>query len=114
MYCGVVKMNTDIRLSIGFWQHPKVFRLEKKLGLKGIRSLQILWCWCAQNRPDGNLVDLDAEDIEFVSDWRGKKGAFVDACEGSWLDMTEEGYRLHKWQDYNPYQAQAEPITKSV
>lgn len=79
-------MNTDIRLSVGFWQHPKVFRLEKQLGLKAIRFLQILWFWCAQNRPDGNLAELDAEDIEFVADWRGKKGAFVKACESSWLD----------------------------
>lgn len=100
-------MNIDIRLSTGFWQHPKVFRLEKRLGLKGIRSLQILWCWCAQNRPDGNLAGLDPDEIEFVADWRGKKGAFVEASIGNWLDETENGYRLHEWEDYNPYQAKA-------
>lgn len=101
-------MNTDIRLSVGFWQHPKTFRLEKRIGLKGIRSLQILWCWCAQNRPDGNLAGLDYEDIEFVANWRGKKGAFMEACIAcDWLDETDAGYQLHEWAEYNPWQAQA-------
>lgn len=100
-------MNTDIRLAVNFWQHPKVYRLEKRLGLKAIRSLQILWIWCAQNRPDGNLFNLAPDEIEFVADWRGKKGAFFGACIGEWIDETEAGYRLHEWADYNPYQAQA-------
>lgn len=101
-------MNTDIRLSIGFWQHPKTYRLIKRIGLKGVRSLQILWCWCAQNRPDGSLFDLDASEIEFAADWRGKKGAFAEACAScGWLDATDEGFALHEWADYNPYQAQA-------
>lgn len=101
-------MNTDIRLSVGFWQHPKTFRIEKKLGLKGIRSLQILWRWRAQNRPQGDLVGFDEMDIEFVADWRGKKGLFVEAClETNWIELVEGGYRLHEWSDYNPWQAQA-------
>lgn len=87
---------------------PKTYRLEKRIGLKGVRSLQILWCWCAQNRPDGNLADLDAGEIEFVADWRGKKGSFVEACVYcGWLDKIEDGFNLHEWADYNPYQAQA-------
>lgn len=101
-------MNVDIRLAVGFWQHPKVYRLEKAIGLKGIRSLQILWCWCAQNRPDGSLQDLSADEIEFVADWRGKRGAFITACLGNWLDQDEAGYRLHEWVEHNPWQAQAQ------
>lgn len=101
-------MNTDIRLSVGFWEHPKTFRLIKRLGLKGVRSLQKLWCWCAQNRPDGILDGFECDEIEFVADWRGKKCVFTDACkEIGWLDETESGYALHEWADYNPYQAQA-------
>ena len=98
-------MNVDIRLSIGFWQHPKTNRLERQIGLKGIRSLQILWFWCAQNRPDGILEDFDSTDIEFVADWRGKKGLFADACVacGS-LDQTDSGYSLHEWEKICPSQ----------
>lgn len=108
-------MNFDIRLSVGFWQHPKTRRLEKACGLKGVRSLQILMCWTAQNRPDGVLTGLDAEDIEFAADWRGKKGKFFEACNGQWLDEAEDGsYSLHEWSEYNPYQAQAEQRSEAA
>jgi hypothetical protein len=61
--------NFDIRLSIGFWDHPKTGRLIRRLGLQGAISLQILWLWSTQHRPDGVLSGLDAEDIEFAARW---------------------------------------------
>lgn len=75
-------MNTDIRLSVGFWQHPKTKKTVKRLGLEGIRSLQVLWLWAAQNKPDGNLVGMDWEDIELAADWQGEERAFFDHCLG--------------------------------
>lgn len=75
-------MNTDIRLSVGFWQHPKTRKLIKRLGLEAIRSLQILWLWAAQNRPDGVLSGMDWEDIELAADWQGEERAFFDCCLG--------------------------------
>lgn len=103
-------MNTDIRLSVGFWKHPKTNRLERRLGLKGVRSLQILWAWASQNRPDGLLRDLDSEDVEFVSDWRGKRGAFTQAIiDLRWMDVNEDGgYALHDWQDHNGWASHAQ------
>ena len=47
-------MNADIRISVGFPNHPKTVKLERRLGFQGIRSLLALWTWAAQNRPDGN------------------------------------------------------------
>lgn len=69
-------MNCDIRLSTEFWQHPKTRKLAKRLGLEGVRSLQILWLWAARNRPDGNLGGMDWEDIELAADWQGEERAF--------------------------------------
>jgi len=48
-------MNADIRISVGFPNHPKTVKLDRRLGFQGIRSLRALWTWAAQNRPDGNL-----------------------------------------------------------
>lgn len=82
-------MNTDIRLSIGFWQHPKTRKLTKRLGLDGVRSLQVLWLWAAQERPDGNLLGMDWEEIELAADWQGDERAFFEHCLGVWIDIYD-------------------------
>ncbi len=101
-------MNTDIRLSVGFWQHPKTKKTAKRLGLEGVRSLQILWLWAATNRPDGSLVGMDWEDIELAADWQGEERAFFDFCLDLWIDDTPESYTLHDWAEHNPWQAEAD------
>ncbi len=101
-------MNTDIRLSVGFWQHPKTKKTVMRLGLEGIRSLQILWLWASVNRSDGVLSGMDWEDIELTADWQGEERTFFDLCLGMWIDETPEGYVLHDWQEHNPWQAEAE------
>ena len=68
-------MNSDIRLSVGFWEHPKTIKLIRRLGLEGARSLQILWLWATQNRSDGVLSGMDAEDIEIAAKWDGEPTA---------------------------------------
>ncbi|MEG6502534.1 MULTISPECIES: hypothetical protein [unclassified Desulfovibrio] len=101
-------MNTDIRLSVGFWQHPKTRKTAKRLGLEGVRSLQILWAWAAQNRPDGNLTGMDWEDIEMAADWQGDERAFFEFCLGVWIDQAAESYALHDWKDHNSWASEAD------
>ena len=112
-------MNADIRLSVGFPNHPKTVKLERRLGFQGIRSLLALWTWAAQNRPDGNLGGangrstvvqrpLDEEDIEIAAQWPGEPGLFVATLVTlGWLDRTERGYLLHEWEQHNPWVAAA-------
>ena len=107
-------MNTDIRLSVGFWQHPKTKKTVKRLGLEGVRSLQVLWLWAAQNRPDGNLSGMDEEAIELAADWQGEEGLFFSTCAGMWIDQTEAGYALHDWAEHNPWQAEAEARSEAA
>ena len=101
-------MNTDIRLSTGFWGHPKTRKLVKRLGLEGVRSLQILWLWAAQEKPDGSLSGMDWEDIELAADWQGEERTFFDHCLGVWIDEVEGGYILHDWAEHNPWQVNAD------
>ena len=100
-------MNTDIRLYTDFWQHPKTKKMVKRLGLEAARSLQILWLFTAQNKPDGLLSGMDWEDIELAADWQGEERAFFDHCLGVWIDETTQGYAIHEWKEHNPWQAEA-------
>lgn len=101
-------MNTDFRLSVGFWQHPKTKKTARRLGLEGIRSLQVLWAWAAVNRPDGNLSGMDWEDVELAADWQGEERKFFDTSLGMWIDESPDGYALHDWQEHNPWVAEAD------
>ena len=105
-------MNTDIRLSIGFWDHPKTQKLERRLGLEGVKGLLILWQWVAQYKPNGYLYGTDEEDIEIAARWGGQKGSLVKTLvELHFLDLIEGGYSIHDWEEHNPWAANAEQRT---
>ncbi len=101
-------MNSDIRLSVGFWHHPKTKKMIRKLGLESVRSLQILWAWAAVNKPDGSFGNMDWEDIELAADWQGDERAFFDYCLGVWIDEDNGGYALHDWKEHNPWVSETE------
>lgn len=99
-------MNTDIRLSVEFWDHPKTVKLERRLGLEGVKALQVLWAWSAKNRPDGILSGMDEEDIEIAAGWKGNDGELLQTLiELRWIDKGADGYALHDWADHNDWAA---------
>lgn len=100
-------MNSDIRISVEFWSHPKTGRLIRDIGLEGVRSLQILWCWVATNKPDGILSGMDDFDIEFAADWRGDPGKFFSAIDGRWIDCEDGVLMVHDWLEHNPWASDA-------
>lgn len=94
-------MNSDVRLAINFWQHPKTIKTARKFGLETIRSIQCLWCFAALNRVDGSLSGMDIDDVEIAADWQGEAGKFVDSCiEMKWIDVDKKNVMsLHGWED---------------
>ncbi len=103
-------MNSDIRLAIGFWDHPKIVKLERRTGLEGVKSLLLLWQWVAQYRPNGYLLGTDWEDIEIASRWHGEGGKFASVLEDLRLIDPlegEKGYRIHDWEEHNPWASEA-------
>lgn len=98
-------MNSDIRLSVEFWRHPKTKKLIRRTGLEGARSLQILWLWAVVNRPDGDLKGMDDEAIELAADWNGEEGKLASTLvDVAFLDGKAEGRKLHGWLEYNAWQ----------
>lgn len=99
-------MNTDIRISVTFLQNPKIKKLERRVGLEGLKALLALWIWTAQNKPTGDLAGLDNEAVEMVADWNGDEGAFVTALKAlRLLDGEENAYCVHDWLENNPWAA---------
>lgn len=102
-------MNTDIRLSTEFWDHPKTVKLERRLGLQGPKSLQILWMWAAKYHADGRLEGEDIEAIEIAAKWPGNESTFVNSLvELRWLDKDGDIFCLHDWREHNAWAAEAD------
>lgn len=102
-------MNSDIRLSIGFLDHPKTVKLQRQLSDAGVLALLRLWLWAAQNRPSGILVGMDEDDIEIAARWDGEKGSFnAVATRLRFLDKLDGTYRIHNWKERNSWQSDAE------
>ena len=102
-------MNTDIRISVEFWDHPKTVKLERRLGLEAIKHLQILWVWTAKNKPDGFLEGFDQEDIEIASKWCKEAGVFSQTLvDLKWIEKQTNGYLIHDWKDHNAWAADAD------
>ncbi|MHC1788283.1 hypothetical protein [Solidesulfovibrio sp.] len=110
-------MNKDIRLSTEFLDHPKTIKLERRLGLQGIKSLLALWLWAAKNHPDGRLEGEDVEAIEIAAKWPVNErstnvegeSTFVETLVAlRWLDLCDETYCLHDWREHNAWAADAD------
>ncbi len=101
-------MNTDIRISASFPAHPKTRKLSRRLGAPGVLSLVYLWLFVGQNRPDGDLYGLDAEDVALASQWEGEPEEFVSTLEKvGFLERTDSGLVVHDWAENNPWAAGA-------
>ena len=102
-------MNLDIRLSLEFFDHPKIKKLKKRLGLEGVFALLKLWAWTAANRPNGTLSGLDEEAVELAADWDGDEGRLVSTlCDLRLLDELDGVFAVHDWADHQAYASKAE------
>lgn len=102
-------MADDYRLNLDFWDHRKTRMLKKRHGDSGIVSLLRLWQSVARFYPDGVMGNLREEEIEALSDWQKKPGAFFkDIMNIGFLNRDTEGnYIVHNWQLHQPWVAGA-------
>lgn len=99
-----VSKNTDCRISTTLPGHPKMKKMLRRLGPGGPLGIIYLFIHAAANRPDGDLGGMTNEDIELAVDWDGEEGAFVKAAaEVRFLDGVEGHYRIHDWEDHQPW-----------
>ena len=109
-------MNTDIRVLVSFWGHPKRKRLEMILGPGATGYLIDLWLRTAQDRPDGILTGWDETDIALAAGWEGDPSESVEALKKTgWLDVAEDGtFLVHDWSEYQGWACGAKARSESA
>jgi hypothetical protein len=102
-------MNKDIRLSISFYRHLKRRKLQMRLGPQGVLSFIDLLLYVGENKPDGVLSAMKAEDVALAAQWTGDPGQFVATLlDLQLLERTEDQtLTIHHWAEHNGYAAHA-------
>lgn len=96
-------MAKDIRINVGFFDHWKTITIKAELGLDAVESLIRLWCFAAQNKPNGVLSGMSLKAIELSAKWNGIPGQLVSKLvELSFLDFDGKTYALHDWLEHQP------------
>lgn len=97
-------MNTDFRITIDAFDHPKIVKLQRLCGEHGVLCLFKLWAFTARYHPRGDLSNMTDEDIEIAAKWNGKPGVFFSALiKYRMLDEMLGAYSVHDWEEHNAY-----------
>ncbi len=81
--------------------HRKIKKLKRLLKIKtpqAVGHLAMLWLWAVDNAPDGDLSQVDAEDIAEACEWPKDAEDFVAALKEAGL--IDDDRRLHDWDEY--------------
>lgn len=87
-------------------QHKKSMALGKLLYPKGgdvaryagQGLITAVWAWCATHQPDGDLSEIDPQDLADGVRWHKKPEELLSVLVASqWMDAD---YRLHNWMHY--------------
>lgn len=94
----------DLRISFGLLDHPKKIKLQRRCGGESFENLIRLWMFVAQTKPRGKLDDMDTEDIEIASGWKGESGFFTRAMiDVGFLIIIDSVYHIKDWREHNGY-----------
>ncbi len=82
--------------------HHKTKALKRLLKIKtpqAIGHLHLLWWWCVDNAPSGNLSGIDPQDLAEAAEWTGDSVRFVEALTDAGF-IDRDTCTLHDWWDY--------------
>ena len=99
-----------LRLDTPTPRHVKVLRLSAKLGVppaQGLGHYVTLLCWTMDQRPGGNIGDLQPAELAAAAGWNGDPAAFYEVFMDPELGLVDHsrgganGRRtvLHGWEE---------------
>lgn len=96
-------MNTDFRIGVDFFNHPKIKRLKRRHGDTAVLCLLKLWAFTAIHRCEGRLYEMEKEDILDACEWPGDV-EYVDSLHDfKLLDKDAHWYSIHNWKKHNSW-----------
>jgi len=81
--------------------HRKIKKLKRLLKVntpQAVGHMAMLWLWSLDNAPDGDLSQVDPEDIAEACEWSKNADSFVAALKDA--SLIDDDMHLHDWDDY--------------
>ena len=81
--------------------HRKTLAMRRLLGINKaqvIGHLHLLWWWCLDNAPDGDLSAIDPADIAIAMDWNGDANTIIGALVN--VGFIDNNMHVHSWDEY--------------
>ncbi len=81
--------------------HRKIKKLKRELKIKtpqAVGHMVMLWLWAVDNAPDGNLSDIDPNDLAEAAEWSKPGSELVRALISA--GFLDEDMQLHDWDQY--------------
>jgi len=103
--------NYDIRLCPHFPYHPKLRKLQARLGIRTRYYLEDLWLAVRVSKPDGLLSNWSEQMVADAAGFRPSKRCptasdFIRILlEERWLDRIGGVLACHEWSEHQPYAA---------
>lgn len=94
--------NLYVRLHSSFWTHRKTLQLRRKLGDAAFWIPPRLWSFAAENAPDGDLSNYQAEDLAMLVQYSGNAQEMLQALTDA--GFLENGI-IRNWAERNSFHA---------
>jgi hypothetical protein len=92
--------NLYVRLHSSFWTHRKTLQLRRKLGDAAFWIPPRLWSFAAENAPDGDLSNYQAEDLAMLVQYSGNAQEMLQALNDA--GFLENGI-IRNWEERNSF-----------
>jgi len=92
--------NLYVRLHSSFWTHRKTLQLRRKLGDAAFWIPPRLWSFAAENAPDGDLSNYQAEDLAMLVQYTGNAQEMLQALNDA--GFLENGI-IRNWEERNSF-----------
>lgn len=95
-------MSLYVRLQTSFYTHRKTARLRAKLGDDALWLVPRLWCYAAENQPDGDFSKYESTELALLLGYNKDACVMLEALQqAEFLD----GMKVHSWDEHNAYHA---------
>ena len=92
--------NLYVRLHSSFWTHRKTLQLRRKLGDAAFWIPPRLWSFAAENAPDGDLSNYQAEDLAMLMQYSGNAQEMLQALNDA--GFLQNGI-IRNWEERNSF-----------